>query len=129
MTFNRKKKKSVLEKMTIRLGITEDSKFDGENLIDILSEIPFNLININLNMKKSDLGVIGKGYNPIGFVNRFYTNEKEDLVFDVAIFENFKDKINAKSSDDFFIVARVFTNKDNKITKIIGLDLIYDEEE
>ena len=125
MNFNAKKRKSTLEKTTIELGMIEDSKFEFEDLIDVLSKITFNMININLNMKKSDLGMPGKGYTPIGFVNKFYENENEEYVFDVAIFDNFKHVLDIH--DDFkvnYVIVRAFTNKDNKITKIIGLDLM-----
>ena len=127
MTFERRKK-PTLKKMTVKLGLVEDAKFDSEDLINLLFDIPFSSININLNMKKSDMNMMGKGYTPIGFVNKFYTDEQGDYAFDVVIFEKFKDN-NAVNEEvnELYIVARAFTNKEGKISKIISLDLVHGE--
>lgn len=124
MSFNRReRKKPTFKKMTIQLGELNTDKFETEDLMTVLSDITFNLININLTMKKSDLGLAGKGYTPIGFVNKFYSDEEGYGFFEVAIFEKFAHVVE-DSEDDKLIVARVFTNKEGKITKIIGLDLM-----
>lgn len=127
MSFNEKRhKKSTFRKMTVSLAILDTDTFDPEDLIDILSKIPFNLINISLTIKKSEVGLTGTGYAQIGFVNKFYKNENGDHVFDVAVFEKYAkiiSRIGNGADEEIAITARVFKNKENKITKIIGLDL------
>lgn len=125
MAYN-KRHKNTMFKRTIRLGLLESDKFSWDDLINVLPDISFSLININLTMKKSEAGINGNGYIPIGFVNKFYSNEEGDCLFDVAIFDKFKDVVESMEdteNTETVITARVFTNKENKITKIIGLDL------
>lgn len=137
MSFNEKKhKKSTFKKMTVGLAILDTDTFEPDDLIGILEQIPFNLININLTIKKSEIGVSGTGYAQIGFVNKFYANEDGDFVFDIAVFEKYAkivSRIGNGENEDIAITTRTFKNKEGKITKIIGLDLepvsIDDEED
>lgn len=115
---NTKSKKPTLKQMTIKLGVSEQAKYTKENLIEILSDVSFELININLTTKKTNIGIDGLGYSSIGFINGF---NPEECTFDVVVFENRVEAI--EKLGDVVITARVFTNKDSKITKIIGLDV------
>ena len=124
MTYNSRKPKNPFAKMTIELVSLDTDRFDSEELIEILKEIRFDLININLSISKESVGIKGRGFAPIGFVNKFYTNEEGHYVFDVAISSRYAETIEEmKESSDIGITARVFTNR-GEITKIIGLDLI-----
>jgi len=128
MTYNPRKnnKKTMFKKMTLGLTFLDTDKFNCEELIEILSTIPFGSININLNIAKEQLGLRGKGFTAIGFVNKFYTNEEGQYVFDVAVSNKYASQVeNLVENDDeeLAITARVFTNKEGKITKIIGLDV------
>ena len=122
--YNSKKPKNSFTKMTVELISLNTDRFDGEELIKVLEEIRFDLININISTYKSNVDLRGRGFAPIGFVNRFYANEEGIYVFDVAVSSRFADAIeDMKADSDIGITARVFTNKEGKITKIIGLDL------
>lgn len=126
MAYNNRRHKNTMFKRTVRLGLLESNKFEWDDLINVLQDISFSLININLTMKKEEAGLTGNGYIPIGFVNKFYSDEEGDCLFDVAIFDKFKNVIESMENTEnaeVVIAARVFTNKENKITKIIGLDL------
>lgn len=112
MSF-KQSKKSMVKRITVKLGEA------NEELISILDKITFDLVNINLNIKKSYVGLNGTGYTSIGFVNGF---DKETNTFDVVVFENRLNDI-AKLGETV-IVARVFNNKDGKITKVTGLDIV-----
>lgn len=119
MKTTKSTKKPTLKHIVMKLAAVEDGRtYTTEELIDILSEVTFDKININLSCKKSYLGMNGLGYTSIGFVNGFDTEETE---FDVAVFENRVEAIEALK--DVVIAARVFTNKEGKITKVIGLDV------
>ena len=125
MTFNPKKHtRNSFKKMTIELVSSEADKFDINELVNVLENVTFSLININLTTEKENIGVRGKGFASIGFVNKFYTNEEGICVFDVAISAKYAAAVDELAKDsDLGICARVFTNKEGKITKIIGLDL------
>lgn len=114
MTF--KTKKPAVKRMTFELG--ENAKFDKENLVEILSNITFKLININLSIKKEYAKLNGTGYTSIGYVNGF---DKENCTFDTVIFNNREEIV--KNLGECIITVRAFTDKDNKITKIISLDV------
>ena len=123
MTYS-KKPRNKFTKMTIELVSLTTDKFDCQELIEVLKQIRFDLININLSVSKSNVDLKGHGFAPIGFVNKFYTNEEGNYVFDVAVFSKYDSAINElKEESDIGVAARVFTNKEGKITKIIGLDL------
>lgn len=113
-----KSKKPTLKHFTMKLADVADKTYTKKDLIDILSEVSFDKININLTCKKSYVGINGLGYTGIGFVNEF---DPENAEFNVVIFENRTEAI--EQLKDVVIVARVFTNKDGDITKIIGLDV------
>ena len=113
-----KSKKPTLKHCTMKLADVADKTYTQKDLIDILSEVSFDKININLTCKKSYVGINGLGYTGIGFVNEF---DDEKAEFNVVIFENRTEAI--EQLKDVVIVARVFTNKDGNITKIIGLDV------
>lgn len=126
MAYNNRRQKPTMFKRTVKLGLLESDRFAWDDLINVLSDVTFNLININLTMKKSELGLNGNGYTPIGFVNKFYSDESGECLFDVAIFDKFKDVIKNMEDNneaEMVVTVRVFTNKENKITKIVGLDL------
>lgn len=125
MTFNPKKHtKNMFKKMTIELVSLENDKFNIDELVNVLNNVTFNLININLTTIKENVGIRGNGFAPIGFVNKFYTNEEGKCVFDVAISSRYASAIDELAKDsDLGISGRVFMNKEGKITKIIGLDL------
>ena len=123
MTYS-KKPRNKFTKMTIELVSLTTDKFDVQELIEVLKQIRFDLININLSISKSNVDLKGHGFAPIGFVNKFYTNEGGNYVFDVAVFSKYDSDIKElKEESDIGVAARVFTNKEGKITKIIGLDL------
>lgn len=125
MTYN-KRQKTTMFKKTIKLGLLDSDKFEWDDLISVLSDVTFNLVNINLTIKKSDIRLNGNGYVPIGFVNKFYSDENGECLFDVAIFDKFKDTIiemEENEEAELVVTIRVFTNRENKITKITGLDL------
>lgn len=110
-------KKSVVKRLSIKLGEAE-RRFTQEDLETVLGNITFDLININLTTKKSYVGVNGAGYTPVGFVNGF---DKEAKTFDVVVFDS---KVQAiEKLGDIVIVARAFTDREGKITKITGLDI------
>lgn len=112
-------KKPTLAHVTMKLIAVEDGKsYTTEDLISVLKEISFDKININLSCKKSYIGSNGLGYTSIGFVNKF---NPEEVEFETVVFENRVDAI--KALGDVAIAARVFTNKEGKITKVIGLDV------
>lgn len=115
---NEKSKKPTMKHLTVKLAIVENAKYTEEDLVDILSNVSFELINITLSTKKTYLGVNGFGYTAIGFVNSFNPEEKS---FKVVVFENKYDAI--EKLGDIVISPRVFTNKEGKITKVIGLDV------
>lgn len=125
MTFNPKKNtRNNFKKMTINLVCFEEDKFDFNELIHVLGQVTFNLININLSTAKENVGIKGNGFAPIGFVNRFYVNEAGVWAFDVAISSRYIAAVDQMEKEsDLGISARVFTNKEGKITKIVGLDL------
>lgn len=120
----RPKRRNVMKKMTVALGLAEKSNFEGEDLINVLSDITFSLVNINLNMSKSDLEMQGRGSIPVGFVNKFYGDEEGNCMFDVAIFEKFAETVTAMEENGVAIVTKAFTNRDGKITKITSFDLV-----
>lgn len=126
MTYNSRKPKNPFTKMTIKLVSLGTDRFDSGELIELLKEIRFDLININLSTSKEDVGIRGRGFVPIGFVNKFYINEDGQYAFDVAVSSKFAETIEGMKEEDsdIGITARVFTNREGKITKIIGLDLI-----
>lgn len=113
-----KQKTSTVQRMTIKLGKLEDAKYTIEDLVEVLSKVSFNLININLSTKKTHIGINGVGYASIGFVNGF---NKETSEFDVVVFNNRVEDI--KKLGKVVIVARAFTDKEGKISKIISLDV------
>lgn len=125
MNYNSRKPRNSFTKMTIELFSLDTDKFDCDELIGLLEEIRFDLININLTTSKLNLDERARGgFVPIGFVNKFYTNEEGTYVFDIAISTRYNDLINEMTAtSDIGITGRVFTNKEGKITKIIGLDL------
>lgn len=125
MTYNSKKTKNKFTKMTIELVSLTTDKFNCDELIEVLKQIRFDLINVNLLTAKENVNLNGHGFTPIGFVNKFYSNEEDNYVFDIAISSKFAEAVeNLKTEDlDLGITARVFTNKNGNITKIIGLDL------
>lgn len=116
--MNNNSKKSAVKRMTFKLAMGKDVKYTKEDLVDTLESIPFNLININLSIKKSHIGMNGVGYNSIGYVNGF---DKETGEFDVVVFNNKSDAVVALN--ECVITVRAFTDKENKISKIISLDL------
>lgn len=119
MKTTKSTKKPTLKHIVMKLAAVEDGRtYTTEELIDILSEVTFDKININLSCKKSYLGMNGLGYTSIGFVNGF---DPEETEFNVAVFENRVEAVEALK--DVVIAARVFTNKEGKITKVIGLDV------
>lgn len=125
MAYN-KRQKPTMFKRTVKLGLLDSDRFAWDDLISVLSDVTFDLININLTMKRSEVGLNGNGYVPVGFVNKFYSDEDGECLFNVAIFDKFKDiveEMEANEEAEMCITIRVFTNKENKITKIIGLDL------
>lgn len=122
--YNSRKPKNTFTKMTFELILLDTDRFEGEELIDVLEQIRFDLININLTTYKSNVNVKGYGYAQIGFVNNFYANEEGVYVFDVAISSKYADAVEElKADSEVGITARAFTNKEGHITKIIGLDL------
>lgn len=132
MTYNKKPNRNTMFKKTIRLGLLDSATYSWDDIVSILPDIPFNLININLSARKSEIGMNGNGFTPIGFVNKFYSDEEGNCLFDVAIFNKFRDSIDLfeeTPNSDLVITPRVFTNKENKITKIIGLDITLVEAE
>ncbi len=115
---NEKSRKPSMKHFIVKLDEGKNAKYTKEELVDILADISFELINITLSTKKSYLGGSNPGYSAIGFVNSF-DPEKES--FKVVVFEN-----KAKYIEDLgeiVIIPRVFTNKEGKITKVIGLDV------
>lgn len=119
MKTTKSTKKPTLKHIVMKLAAVEDGRtYTTEELINILSEVTFDKININLSCKKSYLGMNGLGYTSIGFVNGF---DPEETEFNVAVFENRVEAVEALK--DVVIAARVFTNKEGKITKVIGLDV------
>lgn len=125
MTFNPKRHtRNNFKKMTVELVSLDTDKFNSDELINVLENVTFNLININLTIAKENIGIKGNGFTSIGFVNKFYTNEEGIFVFDVAISSKYVQAVDDLAKDSQLgIAARVFTNKEGKITKIIGLDL------
>lgn len=112
------RKTPTVKRMVVKLGKTQESNYEINDLVNILENVSFDLINVNLSTKKSNLGLSGAGYSSVGFVNGFNT---EDNTFDVVIFEN---KIaDIEKLGEVVITARVFNNKDGIITKITGLDI------
>ena len=118
MKTTKSKTKPTLKHYTMKLSDVAGKTYTKEDLINILSEVSFDKININLTCKKTYLGVNGLGYTGIGFVNEF---DPEKAEFNVVIFENRTEAV--EQLKDVVIAARVFTNRDGKITKIIGLDV------
>lgn len=126
MTFKKRPKRTMAEKMTIELAVLESDKFTELDLIEVLDQVTFGLINISLTTAKANVGVRGNGFAPIGFVNKFYINEEGKYVFDVAVFNKFAQQVKGlvEAEDEYLaITARVFMNKEDQITKIIGLDV------
>lgn len=117
MSF-KQQRKSAVTRMTIKLGKNEGAKFTTSDLVKILSEISFKLININLSTKKEYVGIEGNGYTSVGYVNGF---DKENLEFDVVIFTNREESI--KELGNVNIIARAFTDREDNISKIISLDV------
>lgn len=113
-----KTKKPTLKHLTLSLATVEDVKYKTDDLVNILSEIPFDKINISLSAKKSYLGLTGMGYTNIGFVNSF---NADDCTFEVAVFENRTEAI--EKLGDIALTVRAFTNKEGKLVKVIGLDV------
>lgn len=111
-------KKVGMKHYTLKLNEGENVKYTKEDLVDILSNISFELININLSSKKSYLGINATGYNAVGFVNGF---NPEEETFNVVVFENRTEAID--SLGEIVVIPRVFTNRDGEITKVIGLDV------
>lgn len=126
MAYNNKRNNKTMFKRTVKLGLLDSDRFAWDDLVSVLSDVTFSLININLTMKKAEAGLNGNGYVPVGFVNKFETNEEGECVFEVAIFDKFKNVVEEMEDiedAEMVVTTRVFTNRDNKITKIIGLDL------
>lgn len=119
-----RKQKSTFTKMTIELISLDTDRFDCDELIEVLEQIRFDLININLTTSKLNFDERARGgFVPIGFVNRFYANEEGIYVFDVAVSSRYNEMVRELTeTSDIGITARVFTNKEGKITKVIGLD-------
>lgn len=115
---NTRQKPQTVKKMTVVLGELKDTKYTKEDLVEVLNKITFNLININLSTKKTNIGIDGIGYTAIGFVNRF---NKDTSEFEVVVFNNRVEAV--EKLGKIAIVPRAFTNKEGKITKIIGLDI------
>lgn len=115
---NEKSRKPSMKHFIVKLDEGKNAKYTKEELVDILSDISFELINITLSAKKSYLGLNGQGYSAIGFVNSF---DPEEESFKVVVFENKAKYI--EDLEEIVIVPRVFTNKEGKITKVIGLDV------
>lgn len=115
---NTRQKPQTVKKMTVVLGELKDTKYTKEDLVEVLNKITFNLININLSTKKTNIGIDGIGYTAIGFVNGF---NKDTSEFEVVVFNNRVEAV--EKLGKIAIVPRAFTNKEGKITKIIGLDI------
>ena len=111
-------RKVGMKHYTLKLREGENVKYTKEDLVDILSNISFELININLSSKKSYLGINAAGYTAIGFVNGF---NPEEETFNVVVFENRTEAID--NLGEIVVIPRVFTNRDGEITKVIGLDV------
>lgn len=112
-------KKSTMKKMTVAFGGASNVKCSTEELAEVLKKVSFDLININLSLKKSYTDSSNaKGYASVGFVNSF---NAENNTFDVVVFENRVETI--EELGEVVVSARVFTNKEGKITKVIGLDI------
>ena len=125
MAFKKQPQKHSFEKMTFELVSLTTDKFNTDDLINVLEKITFNLININLNTDKQNLGSQGKGTSSIGFVNKFYQSEDGKFVFDVVVASKYVDAVQYMTNCSFVGVhPKVFMNKENKITKVISLDLI-----
>lgn len=117
--MNKQTKTSTVTRMTVKLGkIEKESSYDINDLKDVLSRVTFDLININLSTKKTYVGINGIGYTSVGFVNGYNTETTE---FDVVVFNNRVEDI--KKLGNIVITARVFTDREGKITKITGLDI------
>lgn len=115
---NTRQKPQTVKKMTVVLRELKDTKYTKEDLVEVLNKITFNLININLSTKKTNIGIDGIGYTAIGFVNGF---NKDTSEFEVVVFNNRVEAV--EKLGKIAIVPRAFTNKEGKITKIIGLDI------
>lgn len=136
MSYEKKQKKTnTFKKMTVDLVLFDSDRFNGDDLIEVLSNVSFELININLTMKKNEIGMSGNGVSPIGFVQKFYENVAGEYVFDIAVYDKYSkilERIDNSDKEYLAISARAFINKEGKITKIIGLDLTavqYTEED
>lgn len=114
-------KKSTVIRRSVEFGFSENANFDMDNMIDFLSNIPFDMININLSAEKKVLGLNGRGVSPIGFVNDFYQTEDGIFQFDVVIFDKFEKLFNDMRMP--LITVRAFVNRDGEISKITNLVL------
>lgn len=114
----KQRKKPMVKKLNLKLGEVPESRFDQDDLVNVLSKVSFDLININLSAKKSYVGLNGNGYTPIGFVNGF---NKEDSSFDVVVFENREEAV--RKLGDIVVVAKAFTDREGNVTKIISLNV------
>ena len=115
---NERSKKLSMKHFTVKLGEVVNAKYSEEDLVDILSNISFELINITLSTKKNYLGMNATGYSAVGFVNSF---DPEEKTFKVVVFDNKSNFI--EDLGELVIVPRVFTNRNGEITKVIGLDV------
>lgn len=111
-----------MKKMEICLGVKDDATYDTDSLIAILADITFNLININLTVKKDTIGIQGPGFANIGYVTKFVVDEEDDAYyFEVVVFEKYVEAVEKLGVT--VLVPRVFTNRENQVYKVIGLDI------
>lgn len=87
MEKQQRKTISELVEATVKL---DESAHKIKNIKELLSEISFDKVNIQLTIKREDLGLSGKGYVNIGYVNSFDTETER---FKIVIFKNHADKL------------------------------------
>ena len=126
MAYNNKRQKPTMFKRTVKLGLLDSDRFAWDNLLNVLSDVTFELVNVNLTMNKAEAGFEGNGFISIGFVNKFYSDESGECVFDVAISDRYRNtikKMESTENTELVITIRAFTDNNGKIIKITGLDL------
>ena len=111
------KKKSNVKKMKLKLGT------EMPDLQEVLQDITFDLVNIQLSIKKELVGLAGTGYTSVGFVNSY---DVESNTFNVVVFNNHSETISKLGKVQ--VVCRVRTNKEGKVVKVTGFDVTPVEE-
>lgn len=128
--FNNRAREDRPHNTTFNVDLFELSKthkfdYDRDTLLDILEDIPFDLISIPVYAHKSlIINEDARGTMIVGYVKDFDAkNEK----FTVVIYGNYVDVVS--NFLDAVIFPRVFVNKDSGVVNsIIGLDISPKEE-